>query len=474
MQDTLFSDWANMNALNHACCGIDLSSTFHCAFLPPYLVDPIDETTEGRGKIFNFDCDTTGLEALADCLEHYGVEQVVMEATGNFWFGVYEILNRRGLKVCVANPLHARNIAGRKTDEADAEWLCRLHTFGLLRSSFIPEQEAWELRALMRQRDNAIKDRSTYVLRIQKELDAMNVKLHKVISDTMGGAGMAIVRHIAGGVPAADTDWCSFRTPNLRSNEEDFERALKGSYTGYGCFLLSQHLEMYDKLTAQIESLDRYAERILFATTQGLTDEQLENLPQDEFLRPLRGKRGQLLKRTTSKNAPLYDQASYLKEIIGVDVTKIPGMGAQTVLNIISETGTDLGSQFASAAHFASWLQLSPNQKFSGGKQLGHKRVTNANRVHQLFRDCSYSLQNSKTYFGQFYRSLKMRSNGKNANKAVAHKLCVIFYNMVTRQQEYDESKVVPKANTEERKLRKLIAQARKMGLQLTPAEPLA
>lgn len=474
MQDSVFSSWAAMDTLNHACCGLDLSSTFHCAFIPPHLADPTDEEKSGRGWVFNFDCDTTGLLALADQLEQYGVKEVVMEATGNFWFGVYEVLNDRGFKVCVANPLHAHNIAGRKTDEADAEWLCRLHTFGLLRSSFIPRQDAWELRALMRQRDKLIKDRSSYVLRIQKELDSMNVKLHKVVSDTMGKTGTQIIRLIAKGIPPADMDWSSFRQKNMRSSEEEFERALKGSYTKYNCFLLAQHLAMYDMLTQQIDSLDRYAEQILFSITQGLSEIEMKELPENKFIHPLKGKRGQLLKNAGSKNAPLYDQNFYLQELLGVDVTKIPGVGPQTALNIISETGVDLKQRFDSAAHFASWLQLAPNPKVSGGKQLGYKRVTNANRVHQIFRDAAYSLQNSKTYFGNFYRSLKMRSNGKNANKALAHKLSVIFYNMITRQEEYDESKVLPKADAELKKRRKLQAQARKLGLELVPIDQVA
>jgi len=474
MQDSVFSSWAAMDTLNQTCCGLDLSSTFHCAFIPPHLADSTDEEASVYGQIFNFDCDTTGLLALADQLERCGVKEVVMEATGNFWFGVYEVLNSRGFEVCVANPLHARNIAGRKTDEADAEWLCRLHTFGLLRGSFIPREDAWELRALMRQRDNLIKDRSSYVLRIQKELDSMNVKLHKVVSDTMGATGKDIIRLIAQGVPPLNTDWSAFRQKNMRSSEEEFERALKGSYTKYNCFLLAQHLEAYDNLTQQIDELDRYAEQILFSVTQGISEVEIADLPGDRFIRPLKGKRGQLLKNAASKNAPLYDQNFYLKQLIGVDVTKIPGIGGQTALNIISETGVDLGQRFDSAAHFSSWLQLAPNPKVSGGKQLGYKRVTNANRVHQIFRDAAYSLQNSKTYFGNFYRSLKMRSNGKNANKAVAHKLSVIFYNMITRQEEYDESKVLPKADVELKKRRKLQAQARKLGLELVPIDQVA
>lgn len=450
------------------CAGMDLSSTFHCVYIPPHLLEEGQSNYRDGGLIVNFDTNTTDLEALGAKLQSHGVRQVVMEATGNYWFGIFEILDNQGLEVCVVNPNHAKNIAGRKTDEADARWLCRLHTYGLLRNSFIPDREIWPMRSLLRQRGTLLEDRSRYALRMQKELDGMNVKIHKVISDITGSTGLAIIDYIAGQVPAADKNWSVFHTNRMKVSQEDFVKALRGSFTPTGCFLLGQHLSAYRSLTVQIEEIDRLVERHLLCQVEGLAMEVLEEqAPQDQFIRPLKGKRGRKLSTAESKNAPLYEQAYYLEQLLGVDATTIPGMGPQTILEVIAETGIDLSMSFPSAGHFTSWSQLASNDKISAGKKIGSKRITNANRVHQIFRQCAYTLSGSKGYFGQFYRSLKVRKSGKKANKALARKLAVVFYHVVTKKEPYDEQKVRPQQNSKEKLVRRLRKKAAAEGYEL-------
>ena len=114
---------------------------------------------------------------------------------------------------------------------------------------------------------------------------------------------------------------------------------------------------------------------------------------------------------------------------------------------------------------------LSPNDKISGGKKIGSKKVTNANRVHQIFRQCAYSLSSGKGVFGQKYRSLKVRKSGKKANKAIARQLAVIFYHVVTKKEPYDEQKVIPKKASKERKLKRLRKNAATEGYRLVPIE---
>lgn len=475
MQGSDFSrlaEWTEFGTQNLQCAGMDLSSTFHCVYIPPHLLDDGQPNTKDGGLILNFETTTKDLKGLGDKLKSFGVKQVIMEATGTYWFGVFEILDELGFEVCVINPKHARNIAGRKTDEADAHWLCRLHTFGLLRNSFIPTRDIWPLRSLLRQRATLLEDRTRYALRMQKELDAMNVKIHKVISDITGATGLSLIDYIAGDVPAADTDWSAFYNKRMKTSQEDFVKSLHGSFTPTGCFLLAQHLSAYRTLTSQVEELDRRIERYLFCQVEGLEMEDIEGkAPKEEFIRPLIGKRGQKLTKTKSKNAPLYNQRYYLEQLLGVDVTTIPGIGPQKALEVIAEIGADFGKSFPSAGHFTSWAMLSPNDKISGGKKIGSKKVTNANRVHQIFRQCAYSLSSNKGVFGQKYRSLKVRKSGKKANKAIARQLAVIFYHVVTKKEPYDEQKVIPKKTSKERKLKRLRKNAATEGYRLVPIE---
>lgn len=97
------------------------------------------------------------------------------------------------------NARDVKNYSGRKTDEADAEWLMMLHSYGLLKCSFQPENEARAIRNLTRHRSNLLQSSSREALHMQKAMEQMNLKLGNVISDLLGKSGMAIVRAIISG-----------------------------------------------------------------------------------------------------------------------------------------------------------------------------------------------------------------------------------------------------------------------------------
>src|SRR5215472_13432325 len=97
---------------------------------------------------------TQDLHRLADGLASCGIETVAMEATGVYWIPLFQILEARGLKVCLVNARYYQNVPGRRTDVSDCQWLQYLHSVGLLRASFRPPQQVCVLRALRRHRDN--------------------------------------------------------------------------------------------------------------------------------------------------------------------------------------------------------------------------------------------------------------------------------------------------------------------------------
>ena len=97
---------------------------------------------EGRSReqhVAEFPTTVAGLLTLFDWLAAFGVQQVVMEATGVYWKPVWYVLEEHaGFELELVNPRHAKNLPGRKTDTADAAWLAQLAECGLLRGSFIP------------------------------------------------------------------------------------------------------------------------------------------------------------------------------------------------------------------------------------------------------------------------------------------------------------------------------------------------
>jgi transposase len=71
---------------------------------------------------------TPDLEALADWLQACHIETVAMESTGVYWIPIYDLLEARGLQVCLVNARHVKNVPGRKSDVQDCQWIQRLHT----------------------------------------------------------------------------------------------------------------------------------------------------------------------------------------------------------------------------------------------------------------------------------------------------------------------------------------------------------
>ena len=146
-----------------------------------------------------FDTFTTDLEQLADWLQSVGITTVAMESTSVYWIPVYEILEARGFEVLLVNARFAKNVPGRKTDMNDAQWLQRLHQYGLLRGSFRPRDEVAALKALLRHRERLSQYRASHIQHMQKALMQRNLQLHHVVSDITGMTGMRILRAILDG-----------------------------------------------------------------------------------------------------------------------------------------------------------------------------------------------------------------------------------------------------------------------------------
>jgi len=136
-----------------------------------------------------FETSTAGLEALLGWLTQSGCTDVAMEATGVYWKPVWNILSDGEFKLIVANAAHIKNVPGRKTDVNDAMRIADLVACGLIKASFVPEQEIQELRGLLRTRKQLVREKASHVQRLQKTLEEANIKLESVLSDVMGRSG---------------------------------------------------------------------------------------------------------------------------------------------------------------------------------------------------------------------------------------------------------------------------------------------
>src|SRR5262249_33782488 len=129
--------------------GIDIHDGVHVVCVPP---DRDDQ------PVRSFRTNTCDLEAIAAWLKKCGSDTVVLESTGVYWVPLYELLERHGFSVWLVDPHAVKKVPGRpKTDVHDAQWLQRLHCYGLLGRAFRPADSIVVLRGLVRQRDMLIR-----------------------------------------------------------------------------------------------------------------------------------------------------------------------------------------------------------------------------------------------------------------------------------------------------------------------------
>ncbi|MGH9631669.1 MAG: IS110 family transposase, partial [Bryobacteraceae bacterium] len=170
---------------------------------------------------------TRDLKELIDWLQRCGIRTVAMESTSVYWIPLHQMLEERGLDVCLVNAQYLRNVPGRKTDVSDCQWIQYLHSVGLLRASFRPSAEICAVRSLWRHRASLIQMAAEHVLHMQKALDQMNLQIHRVLSDITGQSGQRILDAILAGQrnPFALAKLCDRR---VRSSHDTIAKALEG------------------------------------------------------------------------------------------------------------------------------------------------------------------------------------------------------------------------------------------------------
>jgi transposase len=393
---------------------IDVGATMHMAAVRP------DRTPE---PVRSFGTFTTDLHRLVEWFKECGVETVVMESTSVYWIPIFELLDAHGFTVFLVNARDAKHVPGRKTDVSDAQWLQRLHSYGLLRASFRPKGQISELRAYMRQRERLLEYVASHIQHMQKALTEMNLQLHHVVADITGATGLRIIRTILAGERDPKV-LARLRDYRCHSSAETIEKALTGSYRAEHLFALDQALALYDAYHEKASACDARIEAVLKELSIGRGRCSGTELPS-----PRRS-------RTDQANALAFDVRAALFALLGKDITKIDGLGPYLSLKLIAECGDDL-SAWPSPKHFTSWLCLAPSNKISGGKVLSSRTRRSGSRAAALLRLAAVTVGRTDTALGAFYRRLSARIGKAKAVTATARKIAVLFYNAVRYGMEY-------------------------------------
>jgi len=153
-----------------------------------------------------------------------------------------------------------------------------------------------------------------------------------------------------------------------------------------------------------------------------------------------------LPRKVSVKNKMSFDATSMLHALQEIDVTEIEGISEVNAISILSEVGLDM-TKWKSVKQYLAWLNVVPNTKISNKKIISSRMMNRKNHAGQAFRMAAKSVRNAKGPLGEFYRKIRAKSGPGTAVVATAHKIAVIYYNMMLKKEAYN-----PKALIENQK----------------------
>jgi transposase len=340
------------------------------------------------------------LREMARWLASQGVTHVAMEATGVYSMPVYHALIEHGGfgQVLVCNAGHVKNVPGRKTDLADAEWLAQLLECGLLAGSFIPPAEVKAVRDLVRYRAKIAQQRVSEIARLGGVLQDAGIKIDSVASSIATKSGRAMIEALIDGERRGAV-LADLAIGKMRSKIPDLSMALEGRFGEHHAMLCRLHLDHIDHLEAMIAELDGRVEAMM---------------------QPFRAARDLLV--------------------------TIPGIGLLAAAAVISEIGPAPREHFPTAGHLASWAGICPGNHESAGRHSPGKRRHGNTHLQPVLVEIAWAAVRHDGYLKSLYHRHVTRNGGYRSrsakNKAiitVAHAILVIIWHVLTTGKPYDD-----------------------------------
>jgi len=371
------------------------------------------------------------LAEAARWLSGLGVTHVAMEATGIYSMPVYHALIEHGdfTQVLVCNAGHVKNVPGRKTDLADADWLVHLLECGLLAGSFIPPADIKAARDVIRYRTKIVQSRTSEVQRLGNVLQDAGIKIDSVASSITTKSGRAMIEALIDGERRGPV-LAELAKGKMRSKIPDLSMALEGRFGDHHALMCRLHLDHIDHLQAMITRLDDQIEAMMV---------------------PFQSRRDLL--------------------------TTIPGIGPLAGAAVISEIGADVREFFPDAAHLASWTGLCPGNHESAGKRRSARRRHGNEHLQSLLVECAWAAVRHEGYLRSLYHRHVMKWGGyrsqtakKKAIVVVAHAMIVIIWHVLATGKPYDElgAGYFTQRLDPERETRRLVAKLQALGHTVT------
>src|SRR5271163_4071256 len=373
-----------MDVVVSRCAGIDIgkAEVVVCLRVPGARRKRVSEVRTFRAF-------TGEIVRLGAWLTEHRVTHVVMEATGQYWKPVWDVLTECGFELMLVNARHVKIVPGRKTDVADAAWLAELLEHGLLRGSFVPPRVIRELRDLTRYRKRLVQTHTSEGQRIAKILEDAGIKLDSVISHLLGVSGRAMLRSLIAGQRDPD-QLAELARGRLRTKIPALTAALEGRFHQHHAVMIALALDHFE-----------YLERMVV-----LLDERIDEL---------------MVQHAVARDR----------------LDTIPGVGKRAAEVIIAEIGADM-SVFPTAGHLASWARLCPGNNITGGKRKSGSTGGGNRWLRETLVECAWAASRQKdTYLAAQFWRLARRIGKKKAALAVGHSILVIAWHLLHDESTY-------------------------------------
>ena len=359
---------------------------------------------------------TSDIEAMRDLIKEQQVSEVAMESTGIYWIPIWRILQGH-VEMKLVNPYFIKQLPGRKTDVKDSQWIATVLQKGLIRGSYIPGQHIQELRQYERRYVRICEHVTRLEQAIDRQLHRCNIRITNFTSKVGSASVMGVVRGLIKGESTSDELIKHIHGRITNKHKEKIAASLQGFVSDSDRFIFRQNYEELELLTRQQQECVKEMENIC----DSLFKEELKLL------------------------------------------CSVPGIQKLSAMTIIAELGVDLRT-FLTAASLVGWVGLRPRNDESA-KKIKSRKITNGNKyLRRILVQCAWAITRSKGCWlsGKFNELAKRRSQ-KKALIAIARKLLVIIWHVLSKHEEYKEFK--PKLSKEQKQKR--IARLEKQILEL-------
>lgn len=372
-----------MKVVFPTCCGVDVHKSFLVATIIKTPKDSLQPSYQKR-RFTTFNSD---LKRFAKWLHENDCLDVCMESTGKYWVPVFNILEKRDIRVVIANPKWVKAVKGNKDDTKDSKWIGDLFRLGLVKSSFIPSKDIRVLRELTRYRYKLTSMKSSEKNRFQNAFTVCNVALDSVVSDMFGKSATAIMDYLTSNEDFDPQHCVSLLHRSLKKKAEDVLASIEGYEISpeQKCRIgiVRNHLHYIDKLIERMNAcINTMVEK--------------------------------------------YDGAISL-------FCTIPGIDRSSAITIVSEIGVDM-AQFGSSKRLCCWAGLTPGNNESAGKKKSVRISRAGVYLKPALVQVAHAAVKDKLnpYYAVKYERIAKRRGKKRAIIAIARMILTAIFSMLS------------------------------------------